>query len=88
MPTLENAPASFLEAIKTKSPVGESFIPFEQRKFIRAKDAAEYLSVSLSHFHTLVRQKKIPSGKLITGAVRVWKVSELDEAANKMWEAA
>jgi len=80
--------ASSIKELQSKSPAGESSISFEQRKFIRAKDAADYLSISLSHFHALVRQEKIPSGKLITGAVRVWKVSELNEAANNMWEAA
>jgi hypothetical protein len=44
-------------------------IPFAERKFIRAKDAAEYLSISKSHFHYLVRANKLPEGRLVSGAV-------------------
>ena len=61
-------------------------LPISERKFLRAKGSAEYLSISKSHFHALVRDGVLPQGKLISGAVRVWKRTALEEAAEKMWE--
>ena len=61
-------------------------LPISERKFLRAKDGADYLSISKSHFHALVKDGVLPQGKLISGAIRVWKREELEEAANKMWE--
>jgi predicted DNA-binding transcriptional regulator AlpA len=61
-------------------------LPISERKFLRAKGGAEYLSISKSHFHALVRDGVLPQGKLISGAVRVWKRTSLEEAAEKMWE--
>lgn len=96
---LNNCSTADIKTLQSKSPVGEFSIPlkssvsdlsvpFESRKFIRAKDAAEYLSVSKSHFHSLIRKGILPEGKLISGAVRVWRVIDLDQAADKMWEVA
>ena len=65
---------------------GSSTTPISERKFLRAKGGAEYLSISKSHFHALVRDGVLPQGKLISGAVRVWKRASLEEAAEKMWE--
>jgi predicted DNA-binding transcriptional regulator AlpA len=61
-------------------------VPVSERKFLRAKDGADYLSISKSHFHALVKNGVLPQGKLISGAIRVWRREELEEAANKMWE--
>ena len=61
-------------------------LPISERKFLRAKGGAEYLSISKSHFHALVKEGVLPQGKLISGAVRVWKRTSLEEAAEKMWE--
>ena len=61
-------------------------LPISERKFLRAKGGADYLSISKSHFHALVRDGVLPQGKLISGAVRVWKRTSLEEAAEKMWE--
>jgi predicted DNA-binding transcriptional regulator AlpA len=61
-------------------------LPISERKFLRAKDGADYLSISKSHFHALVKNGVLPQGKLISGAIRVWKRSTLEEAAEKMWE--
>ena len=61
-------------------------LPIPERKFLRAKDGANYLSISKSHFHALVKDGVLPQGKLISGAVRVWKRASLEEAAEKMWE--
>jgi len=61
-------------------------LPVSERKFLRAKDGANYLSISKSHFHALVRDGVLPQGKLISGAIRVWKRASLEEAAEKMWE--
>jgi excisionase family DNA binding protein len=61
-------------------------LPVSERKFLRAKDAAQYLGISKSHFHALVKDGVLPNGKLISGAVRVFKREELEEAAEKMWE--
>jgi predicted DNA-binding transcriptional regulator AlpA len=61
-------------------------LPISERKFVRANGGADYLSISKSHFHALVRDGVLPQGKLISGAVRVWRVSSLEEAAEKMWE--
>ena len=63
-------------------------LPVSERKFLRAKGAADYLSISKSHFHALVRDGVLPTGKLISGAVRVFDRQALDEAAKKMWRAA
>ena len=62
-------------------------VPVSERKFLRAKEGADYLSISKSHFHTLVRDGVLPQGKLVSGAIRVWKREELEEAAEKMWRA-
>jgi hypothetical protein len=82
-----------VESLPTKKPADNidsinntPSISLAERKFMRAKDAADYLSISKSHFHYLVRIFKLPKGKLLTGSVRVWKVIELDLAAEKMWE--
>ena len=61
-------------------------LPISERKFLRAKGCAEYLSISKSHFHALVRDGILPPGKLVSGAIRVWKRASLEEAAEKMWE--
>lgn len=61
-------------------------LPVSERLFLRAKDGADYLSISKSHFHALVRDGVIPEGKLISGAIRVWKREMLEQAAKKMWE--
>ena len=61
-------------------------LPISERKFLRAKDGADYLSISKSHFHALVKNGVLPQGKLISGAIRVWKRASLEEAAEKMWE--
>jgi predicted DNA-binding transcriptional regulator AlpA len=61
-------------------------LPISERKFLRAKGGAEYLSISKSHFHALVKDGVLPQGKLISGAVRVWMRASLEEAAEKMWE--
>ena len=61
-------------------------MPAGERLFLRAKDAAAYLSFSKSHFHVLVRDGILPEGKMVSGAIRVWKRAELDVAADKMWE--
>jgi predicted DNA-binding transcriptional regulator AlpA len=66
--------------------VSSTTLPITERKFLRAKDGANYLSISKSHFHALVKDGVLPQGKLISGAIRVWKREELEEAANKMWE--
>jgi predicted DNA-binding transcriptional regulator AlpA len=63
-------------------------LPISERKFVRAKGGADYLSISKSHFHALVREGVLPSGKLISGAIRVWRLSSLDEAAEQMWEGS
>jgi predicted DNA-binding transcriptional regulator AlpA len=63
-------------------------LPISERKFLRAKDGANYLSISKSHFHALVRDGVLPQGKLISGAIRVWKRASLEEAAEKMWEGS
>ncbi len=63
-------------------------LPISERKFLRAKGGAEYLSISKSHFHALVRDGILPPGKLVSGAVRVWKRASLEEAAEKMWEGS
>jgi predicted DNA-binding transcriptional regulator AlpA len=65
---------------------GSSTTPVSERKFLRAKGGAEYLSISKSHFHALVRDGVLPPGKLVSGSVRVWKRTSLEEAAEKMWE--
>ena len=65
---------------------GSSTTPVSERKFLRAKGGAEYLSISKSHFHALVRDGILPPGKLVSGAIRVWKRTSLEEAAEKMWE--
>jgi len=61
-------------------------VPISERMFLRAKEGADYLSISKSHFHALVRDGVLPQGKLVSGAVRVWKRALLQEAAEKMWE--
>ncbi len=61
-------------------------LPISERKFLRAKDGADYLSISKSHFHALVRDGVLPQGRLISGAIRVWKLDSLEEAAEQMWE--
>jgi predicted DNA-binding transcriptional regulator AlpA len=61
-------------------------LPPSVRKFLRARNAADYLSISKSHFHALVRDEVLPKGKLVSGAVRVWKRAKLDQAAEQMWE--
>lgn len=61
-------------------------LPISERLYLRAKDGADYLSISKSHFHALVRDGTIPTGKLISGAVRVWKRTDIEEAAKQMWE--
>ena len=61
-------------------------LALSERMFLRARDAADYLSISKSHFHLLVREGVLPPGKLISGAVRVFKRDELEEAAEQMWE--
>ena len=63
-------------------------LPISERKFLRAKGGAEYLSISKSHFHALVRKGVLPPGRLISGAIRVWRLSSLDEAAEQMWEGS
>jgi predicted DNA-binding transcriptional regulator AlpA len=63
-------------------------LPVSERKFLRAKDGAHYLSISKSHFHALVKDGVLPQGKLISGAIRVWKRASLEEAAEKMWEGS
>ena len=67
---------------------GSSTTPISERKFLRAKGGAEYLSISKSHFHALVRDGVLPPGKLVSGSVRVWKRISLEEAAEKMWEGS
>ena len=62
-----------------------SSLPVWEREFLRAKHAADYLSISKSHFHALVREGVLPEGKLISGAIRVWKREMLQQAAQKMW---
>jgi excisionase family DNA binding protein len=66
----------------------QSSLPMSERMFLRAKDAADLLSISKSHFHLLVRDGVLPPGKLISGAVRVFKREELEEAAEQMWEGS
>jgi excisionase family DNA binding protein len=61
-------------------------LPVSERKFLRAKEGANFLGISKSHFHALVKDGVLPRGKLISGAVRVFKREELEEAAEKMWE--
>jgi predicted DNA-binding transcriptional regulator AlpA len=60
-------------------------LPISERKFLRAKDGADYLSISKSHFHALVRDGVLPQGKMISLAIRVWKRTDIEEAAEKMW---
>ena len=64
-----------------------SSLPIAERKFLRAKDAADFLSISKSHFYQLVKEGVLPPGKLVSGAVRVWRLTSLDAAAEKMWDA-
>ncbi len=66
--------------------VSSTTLPISERKFLRAKDGANYLSISKSHFHALVKDGILPPGKLISRAIRVWKRASLEEAAEKMWE--
>jgi hypothetical protein len=61
-------------------------LPISEREFLRAKDAADYFSFSKSHFHALVREGVLPPGRLISGAIRVWKRDALQKAAQQMWE--
>ncbi len=63
-------------------------LPISERKFLRAKDGADYLSISKSHFHALVRNGVLPQGKMISRAVRVWNRISLEEAADQMWEGS
>ena len=69
-----------------QAPGSSTSLSISERKFLRAKDAADYFSISKSHFHALVRDGVLPSGKLISGAIRVWKMDSLEEAAEQMWE--
>jgi excisionase family DNA binding protein len=73
-----------LDQVQTSS----TSLPISERLFLRAKDAADLLSISKSHFHLLVREGVLPPGKLISGAVRVFKREELEEAAEQMWEGS
>jgi predicted DNA-binding transcriptional regulator AlpA len=61
-------------------------LPISERLYLRAKHGADYLGISKSHFHALVRDRTIPTGKLISGAVRVWKRTDIEAAAKQMWE--
>lgn len=61
-------------------------LPVSERIFLRAKEGAQYLGISKSHFHALVRDGVLPQGKLISGAIRVWKRDSLEKAAEQMWE--
>ena len=63
-----------------------SSLPVWERMFLRAKHGADYLDISKSHFHALVRDGALPQGRLISGAIRVWRRDELEQAANQMWE--
>jgi predicted DNA-binding transcriptional regulator AlpA len=69
-----------------QAPGSSTTLPISERKFLRAKGGAEYLSISKSHFHALVKDGVLPPGKLVSRAVRVWKRTSLEEAAEKMWE--
>jgi|GEM_PF-3212401 len=60
-------------------------LPISERLYLRAKDGADYLSISKSHFHALVRDGVLPQGKMISPAVRVWKRTSLESAAEQMW---
>lgn len=66
-------------------PPSSTSLPISERKFLRAKDGADYLSISKSHFHALVRDGVLPQGKMISLAIRVWKRTDIEEAAEKMW---
>ena len=77
-----SSPSKSHHQAQTSSPT----LPVSERKFLRAKDGADYLSISKSHFHALVKNGVLPQGKLISGAIRVWKRASLEEAAEKMWE--
>jgi hypothetical protein len=71
-----------LDQVQTTTPP----LAISERKFVRAKDGADYLSISKSHFHALVRKGVLPQGRLVSGAIRVWKLDSLEEAAEQMWE--
>jgi predicted DNA-binding transcriptional regulator AlpA len=60
-------------------------LPISERMFLRAKGGADYLSISKSHFHALVRDGVLPQGRMISQAVRVWKRTSLKSAAEQMW---
>ena len=77
-----SSPSDSQNQVQTSS----TTLPISERKFLRAKDGANYLSISKSHFHALVKNGVLPQGKLISGAIRVWKRTSLEEAAEKMWE--
>ena len=77
-----SSPSDSQNQVQTSS----TTLPISERKFLRAKDGANYLSISKSHFHALVRDGVLPQGKLISGAIRVWKRASLEEAAEKIWE--
>ena len=79
---LSSSPSESHNQVQTSS----TTLPVSERKFLRAKDGAHYLGISKSHFHALVKDGILPQGKLISGAVRVFKREELEEAAEKMWE--
>jgi predicted DNA-binding transcriptional regulator AlpA len=82
------APNKFNSSLKShhQAQTSSTTLPVSERKFLRAKNAADYLSISKSHFHALVKDGVLPQGKLISGAIRVWKRTSLEEAAEKMWE--